>query len=72
LDLSIVVPIFNEEENVSDLHREVVAALEKCEIAYELILVDDGSTDNSLRLLREIAGPGFSLSELGLEKRKSE
>jgi glycosyltransferase involved in cell wall biosynthesis len=55
LDLSIVVPIFNEEENVSALHREVVAALENREIEYELILVDDGSTDSSLRLLREIA-----------------
>ncbi len=55
MDLSIVVPIFNEEENVSDLHREVVAALETCAIEYELILVDDGSTDGSLRLLREIA-----------------
>jgi glycosyltransferase involved in cell wall biosynthesis len=55
LDLSIVVPIFNEEENVPDLHREVVAALETCAIEYELILVDDGSTDGSLRLLREIA-----------------
>jgi glycosyltransferase involved in cell wall biosynthesis len=55
LDLSIVVPIFNEEENVAALHGEVVAALEKSAIAYELILVDDGSTDGSLRLLREIA-----------------
>ena len=55
MDLSIVVPIFNEEENVSALHREVVAALEKSEIEYELILVDDGSTDASLRFLREIA-----------------
>jgi len=55
LDLSVVVPIFNEEENVSALHREVVAALDACEIEYELILVDDGSTDGSLRLLREIA-----------------
>jgi glycosyltransferase involved in cell wall biosynthesis len=55
LDLSVVVPIFNEEENVSALHREVVAALDACEIEYELILVDDGSTDDSLRLLRKIA-----------------
>lgn len=55
MDLSIVVPIFNEEENVAALHGEVVAALEKSAIAYELILVDDGSTDGSLRLLREIA-----------------
>jgi len=55
LDLSIVVPIFNEEENVSELHRQVVAALETCRIQFELILVDDGSTDGSLGLLREIA-----------------
>lgn len=55
MDLSVVVPIFNEEENVSALHREVVAALDACEIEYELILVDDGSTDDSLRLLRKIA-----------------
>ncbi|MDD2320183.1 MAG: glycosyltransferase family 2 protein [Geobacteraceae bacterium] len=55
MDLSIVVPIFNEEENVSELHRQVVAALETCRIQFELILVDDGSTDGSLGLLREIA-----------------
>ncbi len=49
------MPIFNEEENVSALHSEVVSALEKSEIEYELILVDDGSTDSSLQSLREIA-----------------
>lgn len=55
MDLSIVVPIFNEEENVSALYREVRAALDGGAVSYELILVDDGSTDGSLKLLREIA-----------------
>jgi len=56
VDLSIVVPIFNEEENIRDLHREVTAALTERGILYELILVDDGSSDGSYSLLKEIAG----------------
>lgn len=55
LDLSIVVPIYNEEENIRDLHREVTAALAGSGIDYELILVDDGSADRSFTLLREAA-----------------
>lgn len=55
MDLSIVVPIYNEEENIRDLHREVTAALAGSGIDYELILVDDGSADRSFTLLREAA-----------------
>lgn len=55
MDLSIVVPVFNEEENIYDMHREVTAALDGTGIDYELILVDDGSSDGSFRNLREIA-----------------
>jgi glycosyltransferase involved in cell wall biosynthesis len=56
LDLSIVVPIYNEEKNVRALHESVVAGLSGSGLDYELILVDDGSTDGSYPLLREIAG----------------
>jgi glycosyltransferase involved in cell wall biosynthesis len=56
LDLSIVVPIFNEEENVGALHESVVAGLSGSGLDYELILVDDGSTDGSYSLLKAIAG----------------
>jgi len=55
LELSIVVPIYNEEENIRALHESVAAALNKSGVDYELILVDDGSTDGSFPLLREIA-----------------
>src|SRR6266498_2406562 len=55
LDLSIVVPIYNEEENIRDLHESVAAALNNSGLDYELILVDDGSTDGSFPLLKEIA-----------------
>lgn len=43
--LSIVVPAMNEEGNVADLHAAVVAALEPLAVDFELIFIDDGSTD---------------------------
>ncbi len=55
MDLSVVVPIYNEEGNLRELQRQVAAALDGSGIAYELILVDDGSTDGSLPILRELA-----------------
>lgn len=55
MDLSIVVPVYNEEENIHGIHREVVTALGESGIDFELILVDDGSLDGSLGKLREIA-----------------
>jgi len=55
VDLSIVVPVYNEEENIHGIHREVVTALGESGIDFELILVDDGSSDGSLGKLREIA-----------------
>jgi glycosyltransferase involved in cell wall biosynthesis len=55
VDLSIVVPIYNEEENISPLHDSIVAALADLPLEYEIIFVDDGSIDNSFTLLTKIA-----------------
>ncbi len=55
VDLSIVVPIYNEEENVPALYNKVCEALESSGLEYELILVDDGSSDGSLSALKVIA-----------------
>jgi glycosyltransferase involved in cell wall biosynthesis len=55
VELSIVVPIYNEEESVNALHEKITAALAATGIDYELILVDDGSNDRSFMLLKAIA-----------------
>ncbi len=55
MDLSIVVPIYNEEENIPALHESVSRAMAGNGVDYELILVDDGSSDGSFRLLSELA-----------------
>jgi glycosyltransferase involved in cell wall biosynthesis len=52
--VSIVVPLFNEAENLADLHREVTAALESSGRSFELVLVDDGSTDGTRERLLQL------------------
>jgi glycosyltransferase involved in cell wall biosynthesis len=55
VDISIVVPIYNEEENIPALHDAVTGALAASGLDYELILVDDGSSDGSFPLLQAVA-----------------
>lgn len=54
-ELSVFLPVFNEEENVDLLNARLKEALEKLQRTYEIIYVDDGSSDNSLARLRDIA-----------------
>lgn len=55
MDLSIVVPIYNEEESIGLLYEKLTSALASTGLIYELILVDDGSSDRSFLLLKDIA-----------------
>ena len=55
MDVSVVVPLYNEADNVRPLHDALSAVLEPLGRTYELILVDDGSRDETPRLLREVA-----------------
>jgi len=55
VDLSVVVPIYNEEESIAFLYERVTSALQNTALVYELILVDDGSSDRSFLLLKDIA-----------------
>ncbi|HWV38309.1 MAG TPA: glycosyltransferase family 2 protein [Vulgatibacter sp.] len=52
--LSVVVPIYNEEENVVPLVQELEKGLDACGRTWEILLIDDGSTDGSLEALREL------------------
>jgi glycosyltransferase involved in cell wall biosynthesis len=52
--LSVVIPVFNEVDNVRDLHQQLTAALDPLGRPYEILLVDDGSTDGTLQALLAI------------------
>ncbi len=53
--LSVVVPIFNEHEGLPAFYQRATAALQSCSCSYEIIFVDDGSSDGSLDELRRLA-----------------
>ncbi|GBD98419.1 undecaprenyl-phosphate 4-deoxy-4-formamido-L-arabinose transferase [bacterium BMS3Abin07] len=52
--ISVVVPLYNEEENVEPLHERLMESLNKDGRDYEIIYVDDGSTDGTLPLLESV------------------
>ncbi len=55
IDLSIIVPIMDEVENLPILHEKITSALEPLRQNYEIIFIDDGSTDGSLPLMKKMA-----------------
>ena len=53
--ISIVIPSYNESQNISEVYRRTVEAIKKIGVKkYELIFVENGSKDNSLELLKKI------------------
>ena len=53
-DLSLVIPVYNEETNLPELHKEISEACQNLEKSYEIIFVDDGSRDNSLAVCKQL------------------
>jgi len=53
--LSVIVPIKNERENLPILYQEIAMALADLEQAWEIILIDDGSTDGSIKIMEDLA-----------------
>jgi glycosyltransferase involved in cell wall biosynthesis len=53
--ISVVIPIFNEDQNIAPLYQELKAVMEGMAVAYEVIFVDDGSDDGSGEVLQQLA-----------------
>lgn len=71
-DLSIVFPVFNEEENLPILMGEIVRALDGTPWSYEVIAVDDGSRDRSLTVLDELRATHPQLRVLTFAKNSGQ
>ena len=55
VDLTIVIPLYNEEGNVQELYRELYAVLNDQQLSYELLFINDGSSDKTAELIEEIS-----------------
>jgi glycosyltransferase involved in cell wall biosynthesis len=66
--ISIVIPLYNEEENIEELHERLSEALLSLKVAYEIIYIDDGSTDRTPGLLEKIVQEDGHVSALSLRR----
>ncbi len=58
IELSVVVPVYNEVGNLETLYQDIVEVLEAVGRSYEVLFIDDGSTDDSLKILQ-----GFQMGD---------
>ncbi|MCX8116824.1 MAG: glycosyltransferase family 2 protein [Desulfobacterota bacterium] len=70
LELSVVVPVFNEEENLPLLIPRLSKVLNSLGLGYEMIFVDDGSSDRSREVLKEMVSLYPGLRIIGLKKNR--
>ncbi|MBM4338170.1 MAG: glycosyltransferase family 2 protein [Deltaproteobacteria bacterium] len=70
IDISVVVPVYNEEENLPVLVPKLVLVLNRLDLSYEMIFVDDGSSDGSRKILKEMTSRYPSLRIIGLKKNR--
>lgn len=72
IEYSIVIPVFNEEENIELLTNEVVSVMETITDKYEIIFVDDGSTDNSFNVIKQIKQRFEKIRAVSFEKNSGQ
>jgi len=68
MTISIVIPLYNEEENVRELYGSLKPVMDSLRNEYEIIFIDDGSTDNTLALLQEIKTADDTVIVLSLRR----
>src|SRR5215471_7263138 len=55
MNLSIVIPLLNEQESLPELHNWIVKVMTANNFSYELLFIDDGSTDNSWQTIEQLS-----------------
>ncbi|MBK7104706.1 MAG: glycosyltransferase family 2 protein [Ignavibacteriae bacterium] len=66
--ISILIPLFNEEESLSKLTKEISEQFEKLSTNYEILFVDDGSSDNSLNVIKNLAKTNNRIKYISFRK----
>ncbi len=70
LDLSIVIPLYNEDESLPELTDWIAKVMEREGFSYEIIFVDDGSTDNSWTVIEDLRGKNENVKAISFRKNQ--
>ncbi len=68
MDISVVVPVFNEEESLKELTEWIARVAKQSGLSYEIVFIDDGSTDNSWGVIKGLAEAGFSIKAISFRR----
>jgi glycosyltransferase involved in cell wall biosynthesis len=68
MDISVVIPVYNEEGNIEPLHTEISDVLKKTGKTYEIIFINDGSADSTMEELKALKNPANSVKIINLNR----
>ena len=68
MNLSIVIPLLNEEESLQELHDWIVTVMKSNNYTYEVLFIDDGSTDNSWSLIEKLSAENLNIKGIRFQK----
>ncbi|MEQ3499090.1 glycosyltransferase family 2 protein [Tenacibaculum sp. SSH1-16] len=68
MDISVVIPLLNEEESLPELYDWIAKVMQSNQFLYELIFIDDGSTDNSWKIIHELSQQHQEVKGLRFQK----
>ena len=68
MDISVVIPLFNEEESLKELHDWIASTMQSNRFLYEIIFIDDGSTDSSWNVIEEISQKSSNVKGIRFQK----
>ncbi len=68
MDISIVIPLLNEDESLQELHHWIAKVMQSNQFLYEIIFIDDGSTDNSWSVIEKLSKENTSVKGIRFQK----
>ena len=68
MDISVVIPLLNEEESLTELHDWIAKVMQSNRYSYEILFIDDGSTDSSWKVIENLSQSNSSVKGLRFQK----
>jgi len=68
MDISLVIPLLNEDESLQELHDWIAKVMQSNRYLYEIIFIDDGSTDNSWNVIEQLSSKNKAVKGIRFQK----